>query len=43
MRAAVIRGDAKPLVTVRYGLQNLRVTEAIAKAAATAQIIAIDA
>ena len=31
--AAVIRGEAKPLVSGRDGLQNLRVTEAIAEAA----------
>ncbi|MGT2489843.1 type II 3-dehydroquinate dehydratase [Cupriavidus basilensis] len=31
----VIRGTAKPLVTVQDGLQNLRVTEAIAEAART--------
>jgi len=30
---AVIRGEAQPLVTVRDGLANLRVTEAISKAA----------
>jgi predicted dehydrogenase len=30
---AVIRGEARPLVTVRDGLANLRVTEAIAEAA----------
>jgi predicted dehydrogenase len=40
---AVIRGEAAPLVTVRDGLQNLRVTEAIAKAAATGQIVSVDA
>ena len=28
---AVIRGEAQPLVTARDGLQNLRVTEAIAE------------
>ncbi len=31
--AAVIRGDVEPLVAARDGLQNLRVTEAIAEAA----------
>ena len=31
--AAVIRGEAAPLVTCRDGLQNLRVTDAIAQAA----------
>jgi predicted dehydrogenase len=30
---AVIRGEAQPLVTVRDGLQNLRITEAIVEAA----------
>ena len=30
---AVVRGEAKPLVTARDGLQNLRITEAIAMAA----------
>ena len=29
--AAVIRGEAEPLVTCRDGLQNLRVAEAIAE------------
>jgi predicted dehydrogenase len=33
--AAVIRGEAQPLVTGRDGLQNLRVTDAIAEAART--------
>ncbi len=33
--AAVIRGEAEPLVTARDGLQNLRVTDAIAEAART--------
>ncbi|EHP42375.1 oxidoreductase domain-containing protein [Cupriavidus basilensis OR16] len=32
----VIRGAAVPLVTVHDGLQNLRLTEAIAKAARSA-------
>ena len=36
---AVIRGEAQPLVTVRDGLQNLRVTEAISEAARTGQIV----
>jgi predicted dehydrogenase len=36
---AVIRGEAKPLVNVRDGLQNLRVTEAIAEAARTCKVI----
>jgi predicted dehydrogenase len=37
--AAVIRGEAKPLVSGRDGLQNLRVTEAIAEAAKTRKTI----
>ena len=36
---AVIRGDAKPLVSARDGLQNLRITEAIAEAARTGRVI----
>ncbi len=39
---AVIRGEAEPLVSVRDGLQNLRVTEAIATAAASGGSVAID-
>jgi predicted dehydrogenase len=38
----VIRGEAKPRVTVRDGLANLRVTEAIAEATRTGQIVTID-
>jgi predicted dehydrogenase len=37
---AVIRGEAKPLVSARDGLQNLRVTEAIADAARSGRIVA---
>ena len=37
--AAVIRGEAKPLVTARDGLQNLRIVEAIAEAAKTGRAI----
>jgi predicted dehydrogenase len=37
--AAVVRGEAKPLVSGRDGLQNLRVVEAIAEAARTGQTI----
>lgn len=37
--AAVIRGETEPLVTARDGLQNLRVTEAIAEAAKTGRIV----
>jgi predicted dehydrogenase len=37
--AAVIRGEAKPLVTGRDGLQNLRVTDAIIQAAKTGQTV----
>ena len=40
--AAVIRGEALPLVSARDGLQNLRVTEAIAEAARTGQIVNIN-
>ena len=36
---AVIRGEAEPLVSARDGLENLRVTEAIANAAKTGQTI----
>jgi predicted dehydrogenase len=38
--AAVIRGEAAPLVTCRDGLANLRVTEAIAEAAQTGRAVA---
>ena len=36
---ALVRGDCEPLVTVHDGLQNLRVTEAIAEAARTGRVI----
>lgn len=39
---AVIRGDAAPLVSARDGLQNLRVTEAIAEAARTGTVVQIE-
>jgi predicted dehydrogenase len=39
---AVIRGEAKPRVSVRDGLANLRVTEAIAEAARSGKVVAID-
>jgi predicted dehydrogenase len=39
---AVVRGEAAPLVTVRDGLQNLKITEAIAEAARTGRIIETD-
>jgi predicted dehydrogenase len=39
---AVIRGEAKPRVTARDGLANLRVTEAIAQAARTGKAITLD-
>jgi predicted dehydrogenase len=39
--AAVIRGDAKPLVSGRDGLQNLRVTDAIAEAAKSGKSVEI--
>jgi predicted dehydrogenase len=35
----VIRGEAQPLVTARDGLDNLRVTEAIAQAALTGAVV----
>lgn len=37
--AAVIRGEAKPLVSGRDGLQNLRVTDAIVEAAKSGQTV----
>jgi predicted dehydrogenase len=39
---AVIRGEAKPLVTVRDALQNLRVTEAIVAAARCGSIVSTE-
>ena len=39
---ALIRGETKPRVTVRDGLANLRVTEAIAEAARTGKAVDID-
>ena len=39
---AVIRGEAEPLVGVRDGLLNLRVTEAIAQAARSGQTVEVD-
>lgn len=39
---AVVRGQAQPLVTLRDGLANLRVTEAIALAAASGRTVAVD-
>jgi predicted dehydrogenase len=38
---ALIRGEAKPLVSGRDGLQNLRVTDAIAEAAKTGRVIEV--
>jgi hypothetical protein len=35
----VIRGEATPLVTCRDGLQNLRVTDAIAEAARSGRLV----
>ncbi len=40
--AAVIRGEAKPLVSGRDGLQNLRVTDAIVEAAKTGKVVDVD-
>ena len=37
--AAVIRGDAEPLVSARDGLQSLRVTEAVLEAARTGAVV----
>jgi predicted dehydrogenase len=39
---AVIRGEVEPRVTARDGLANLRVTEAIAEAARTGNIVTLD-
>lgn len=39
---ALIRGDVAPLVTVRDGLQNLRVTEAIAEAVRSGRTVVTD-
>jgi predicted dehydrogenase len=39
--AAVIRGEAQPMVSAQDGLQNLRVTEAISQAAKTGKIVEI--
>jgi len=39
---AVVRGEATPLVSARDGLENLRVAEAIAEAAATGRIVHLD-
>ena len=36
---AVIRGEAKPLVTARDGLENLRVVEAIVEATKTGAVV----
>jgi predicted dehydrogenase len=36
---AVVRGQAQPLVSVRDGLQNLRVTEAITEATRTGSVV----
>ena len=38
---AVIRGEAKPLVSGRDGLQNLRVTDAIAEAAKSGKMVEV--
>jgi predicted dehydrogenase len=38
---AVVRGEAQPIVTARDGLDNLRVTEAIAEAARTGSVVGI--
>jgi len=38
----VIRGEAEPVVTGRDGLQNLRVTDAISKAAQSGQVVQVE-
>ena len=38
--AAVIRGEAEPLVTARDGLQNVRVTDAVVEAARSGAVVA---
>ena len=38
---AVVRGEARPLVGARDGLENLRVTEAIAQAARSGATVTI--
>ena len=38
----VIRGQAQPLVSARDGMQNLRVTEAIAEAARTGRVVELE-
>jgi predicted dehydrogenase len=38
---AVVRGEAEPLVSARDGLANLRVTEAIAEAARSGRVVAL--
>jgi predicted dehydrogenase len=40
--AQVVRGQAQPLVSVRDGLQNLRVTEAIAEAARSGGVVTLN-
>jgi predicted dehydrogenase len=40
---AVVRGEAKPLVSARDGLKNLRITEAIATAAKTGTTVQLPA
>ena len=39
--AAVVRGEAQPLVSVHDGLQNLKVTEAIVESARTGRVVAL--
>jgi predicted dehydrogenase len=36
---AVVRGEAEPIVSARDGLENLRITEAIAEAARTGRVV----
>ena len=39
--SALIRGEVKPLVSGRDGLQNLRVTDAIVEAAKTGKVVTV--
>jgi predicted dehydrogenase len=39
---AVVRGEARPLVSAHDGLQNLRVTEAISAAARSGGTVRLD-
>ena len=41
--AAVVRGEAEPLVTARDGMANVRVTEAISEAARSGRLVELPA